>query len=340
MSFMDFSLCPGGAFMMHESVTEFDPTAAEIAAPATPKEEIVKAVEAMDTVSPVVKLANALKPCADKVDTLMKCDLSADDAQSAMERLDYIADSARDITETLRMLLVKLKAIASYVSTDSYKLDPIIRNGKFFITHKQYLHEQGLDAVALTREESPATSCWNMSRAAMMYFNMYPELPSAIIDISTLMYGEDFLNDRFSSIHDYITCMLYDPERTRRLTRMESTSLDIYYSAFARNTGNEPAIESEDSYREIAAIIDKESSHLRQICNAIYDRQCAIIDGEFDRTSVSNTLRTTIVGTVNIYYVISMLLITLAYRTQNNIQMRAQIETYVNDIMLAFRNKQ
>lgn len=352
--FTNFSLCPGGAFMMHESAAEYDENLTIVANPAPQQEEVLVQVteepapgvpqiqksfpEILSGYCPIAAIMNKLASLYDSVQEIGRLDYDPEDVETAMENLERVSQTATDIAETTRLCLVKQLALYNYVGggywDSEWSAEPIANNAKFFLLHNRELIEQGYDKVTYQTETIPDIGNWNIGNSIGVFFGLQKGLP----DLPVNLFRYPFMTDatHFSSSEDFFNCFFHDPDRLARVSNTNSRTYmiqDLISSlAERRNYRGEPVCASYDTDRLAPQVIQWVSLNLRMIKETCYDLQCKLLEHAGPKYE-PETLRKIYAGTMNLFYVPSIVLIMQAYDIKNKFKMREAVTSYVDKVL-------
>ena len=343
--FMNVSLCPGGAFMMHESVAEYDPNMPEN--PVVQDAE-VQAVETelkehtSVTYCPISKVLTKLEPHYQMVRQLLQINLRPEDPQEAIASLDQISKAATDIAECMRMMLVKQDMVYRYMTeiNDKWSYEAIYAHLGFFIMHYNRLVQKGYGRVSVTLEDFPSLEVYSIDRAFSLYMAAMDTLPSYPFDINRVfdITNYDKSQNAFSTTDDMFNCFFNDPERRQRLTVSRVANHDL--EPLMQRAGVDPhAVCCDSSSNKITQeLICYMSRTLRQIKRGCYDLQVEIMDNmDVDRAHIAEMMRPLIAGTADLLYLPAIRMLGIAYRIKCHQVTKDAVNEFVEQALSAMK---
>ena len=339
--FLNFSLCPGGAMMMHESVAEFDPNMAVIQPEPDVEPEVMKA-ETETAYCPISKTLAKIGPMFDVSQKLATMTLNPDSNEEAVANLEYISKTASEFAEKMRFCLIKQDAIYQYVNRyeDGWCYEAIKNNLGFFMKNAHRLISQGYGRVTVQLEDLPALDIWSVNRALGAYIESNDELPSYPFDIGRLfdIVNYDKTNNVFDTTEDLLKCLLFDHDRVVRLsvTRTEIHDLDnLIRRCSSSNQFNGTVACANDSV--VCGLVAYMSRTLRMIKTKAYQLQCDLMNEvPMDTRHMQATVRQLVSGTINLLYLPAVYMLAVSFRMKNLIDTKNAMEQYVNQTMKCY----
>lgn len=284
--FPRYTLYPGGAFMLCESIDEVD---VNIPTPQPPMNTAVKqAAVAMDD-DPVLKVVNKLGEVYRKdVTPLMNMSYEYEDVSTAVAALEQVSQSASHMVECLQKRISKLVANLAALNLTLYE-DPVF-NSHLGLFMKKYdaIHRQGLGSYEYSYSAMEAfRSSWNVDGIIAVLENQ-PDLMNDIVfmsDMRAFMGGDSSepILQVFESFPDLIECIYNQSERMARLEAVQNRTLNISH-LMARNRRSElDASPCDSTGDEITQFMKRffriMSVTLRSIMKECYSTECDLLDG-------------------------------------------------------------
>lgn len=342
--FTDLSLCPGGAFMMHESVAEFDSN--------MPENPVVQEAEAQavaaefkehtsETYCPITKVLTKLEPHYQMVRQLLQINLRPEDPQEAVASLDQISKTATDIAECMRMMLVKQDMVYRYMTeiNDKWAYEAIYAHLGFFIMNYNRLVQKGYGRVSVTLEDFPSLDVYSIDRALSLYMAAADALPSYPFDINRVfdITNYDKSQNAFNTTEDMFNCFFNDPERRQRLTVTRVANHDL--EPLMQRAGVEPyAVCDSHGNRVVKELICHLSRTLRQIKRGCYELQVNIMDNmEIDRAHIAEKMRPLIAGTADLLYLPAIRMLGIAYCIKCHQDTKESVNEFVEQALSAMK---
>lgn len=335
--YMDFKLVPGGAFMMCESVAEFDPNVNEMApeAPGVTEEQNVEAanhamkeeLDKHESYCPLAALGAKLSPLYEEVHNLLTEQLTYEDKEDMVRQLEYVSELATKIANAMRFCLVKTNALHKYMDRDAYYMEPVHEYGGFFLRNATKLQQDGYDVITTTMEWLPEIDLYKVRDLISTCIEMDDLLPTTPTDVLHTVYWS---NDpvRFSSTIDFMDCFFNDPERLGRLTKSDSRSFNMTQLTRADHAVQEPC----DCFE--AKIIHWMATLLRTIKMTCYELQCELMDPNCS-LDMGNSLYMSKLhsGVVNLFCIPAVYVIAEAYEIKNGLTAYQSIRDGVKEIL-------
>ena len=237
MSFMNFTLYPnGGAFMMCESISEFDPnmtTQAEREIEQMEPAEIAQAVQErvpMDvTYDTVIALA---RDCYEKyIIPLYNMDLVPGATADITQAAESISQAASEVGETIRRLIVQIQMVASYACCDKYIGESLKSIAGILIKNKSNVIRQGYDHFQANRTEHPVFT-YNADALVAKCLEFHDLMKDGILTGETICSLGDYDGTKFgrcfSDIIDMLDRLSLELIETHRLVdSLECTTGDL-----------------------------------------------------------------------------------------------------------------
>lgn len=338
--FDNFTLCPGGAFMLHESVAEFDSNMTQAPVEASPadtqvveniKTELAKAPQ---DYCPVGALVEKLRPTYQMITNIRREYLDPDTSEEQITLLNKISNAATEIADLMRCILIKQSSFVSFSDRDcTWRYEPLHNHLGWFIKNYSRILGAGYGTYTRSMIYVPGLGPYEVNRACSMYIASCDSLQSTTFDINTLYKITNYnKNDQvFESTEDMFNALFNDPERMGRLTRTTTDSYDL--EGIINSTANTCPIDREgDGNIYHADLVRWISKTLRMVKCGCYDCQCDIMDNNLDGSFMSH-VRPLVAGVINIFYIGAITLFADAYTIKSIMDNRKSLEAYVTEVM-------
>jgi len=351
---MDFSMCPNGAFMMHESVTEYDPVAKEIADYREDRENqntnsipVVSMDLVNDSQDPVAKVQSEFgKIYEDDILRLLNLSYAPTDKEETIGILDDISEMATRISDKFRKCIVKQIALIKYYSEPMIEYEQSSKYAGELIKNLTYFKQQGYSQYT---ESFNINFMFQRRFSTTEFINIFYSYPDFVKhDLSTVIMNLSFWDNKFSDNFadplDMLKCIYADSGRFNRLEVSESYSyslenmLNIPIGTYHGTKRCEDEIES---HSELIRFI---SMTLRDICQSCYNIQCMIMDDENVNTDVfdihfQKKLKEVITEILNIFIIGTVDVISNAYVLRGEKCRKDSVTNYVNILISNLKNK-
>lgn len=332
--FMDFTLCPGGAFIQCESVAEFDPNMPSPVTPEVRQEVVAELKPQVEHYQTVDKVLHKLSDKADAVLNLYDTEILAD-RENAIALLDNVGNLATEIANCMVMLVTKLNAMRAACVCDQFVYEGVYNNLGYFIKNAPKLRKQGYTKIMSSNLVLPAVCGYDVNRMLALYLKAYsidlPDFPFDFDQIRNALAYSDNAGSVFDDARDMIVCLYQDPERRYRLERQESIQFDldsIINSATYCDNENIKIADDQMAPRIVKFI----SLRLSVIKKRIYDLQLALMDDQQDNDSQIK-IRRIIAGTVDLFVIPMIYCLSIAYEVQSAINNHNIINQFATDCM-------
>lgn len=331
--FMDYTLCPGGAFIQCESVAAFDPNMPTDVTPEVQDQIVTELKPQVEYYQMVDKVLHILSGIADQVLELYELPFT-EDREENMAKLDQVGDLAAEIANCMIMMVTKIYAMYTALNTEKFVYEPVNSNLGYFIKNISEFRRQGRTKLQSTRTSLAAVSGYDMGRMLMLYIKAYkhelPDYPFDFDQIKNALAYSDNVNMAFKDARDFVNCMFHDPERRYRLENHEHIQFDLD-SIISSCSFSECEIASQP--REMNTIMVKFiSSRLSMIKKSIYNLQVDIMDNMASEAYQKQIRRITS-GAVDLFVVPLLYILSLAYDVQTAIGNHNVIEAAVTECM-------
>lgn len=344
--FTNLSLLKDGAFMMCESVAEFDPNMPD---PNTPevleqvKRELAPQVETYD---PVNKLIRKMRPLYERVIAAGQINLEPESAEVAMGDLETVSTLASDVADAVRTCLTKMMAIYKLTADSEgnrWIYEEFNNNLGFFMKNRKAIKSDGRDTFHYEADMMELFDQYDAMRVLHLRATAYPNLPDYPISLNDFMVANPYMGDsgvldRFESVTDIFNCILLDDERRIRIenSAIVNSNLDeLFYNATSHND----CVHVRGERDSMAHLIRYISKYLRQIKICAYELQCGVMDHQ-DTVQIAEyhkCMRSMISGTMDMFYIPMFFMLHLAYRLRRSIACRNAVTNYVTQVKDIFK---
>ena len=140
--FMDYTLCPGGAFIQCESVAAFDPNMPTDVTPEVQDQIVTELKPQVEYYQRVDKVLHILSGIADQVLDLYDLPFT-EDREENMAKLDQVGDLAAEIANCMIMMVTKIYAMYTALNTEKFVYEPVNSNLGYFIKNISEFRRQG-----------------------------------------------------------------------------------------------------------------------------------------------------------------------------------------------------
>lgn len=337
----NYSLYPGGAFMMCESVSEFDDAVRppESAVDKQQKDEMIREINDKD---PVLRVISKLGPVyEDLIHPLLNMPYGeeGDNVSDVVNKFEKIADAASNAVNALRCIVVKQKGMLDLYNdpANSPIMDSFNNHVGLFMKKTEAIRHQGIEHSRFNYNAMPAfVSMWDVRNFVQLFVNR-PELLDDIVLANTLrpFYGEEYgrqsgIVRSFDGLIDLVDCIYRDSERMSRLEAVESQSIDFNDLMSSQRYNNAEERPYRGDHDEILrSFLRLASTTLRNISMSCFDSICSITDGEgVVDTNVINAMKVAMMRTVNIFAIGTVVAMTMATMLRKNVAHESAIKDY------------
>lgn len=357
MSFLDFTLYPhGGAFMMCESISEFD----ENIPTPKPPENIAAAVQSAAEhtnndilyTEPVAYVRLELaKVFNGPIKSILTMPLDYHDAMDKAEAFHALCSYMKEIVEPIQRITYSLIGLCNLVGTEyeqarAYIYEPIKSNLGFFIKNASRIREEGYGTVNLSDSNHPAICSYNARRTFSHLLHSKDVLKDHIIDNQTLdtfdePYNSNKITNYCTDIMDLLNTIFNNPEKFLRQEVQSHSTNDIsdiirYQIDYSPEEAHNRPVDccSHDciSLQEMMRCI---SHMVRKIATKSYNVQVNALDNgnENSDTDINKDLFHMGTFVVNMFIISVMTILYFAYICQNAIREYNYVSIYVADVM-------
>lgn len=363
MSFLDYTLVPGGTFVMCESISEFDanapvevetvpeadsaPEPEVIPEPETITDRLRKKVAADQSENMVLRILTDLNELYNGcVVNMINRDLSVSSPEDIAAVSSQINDDAEVITSVLIKMLQRLRAFGLVGCESSMRraivYAPIRDNLGFLIKNAAALERNGYGSVTVHRTTHPAFSQYDVQYIVNAAVNAPDLLEHELLTLSTfsqLTSSENPICTMFSDIMDLFNTMLTNYER--RIRQEQTNSYTYQLNAIIKweipmDHDCAPCKENNESgYTAVyAKLINQISKIQRRVKLACYDIQVDILDhNDSSITVINKELYKCSVQLFNIFAITAIFLIACAYDAQCILDEKSTIKNWISDIL-------
>ena len=345
--FLDFSLSPGGAFVMHEGASEYDPN---VVVPVQAQSQAVKAgLPDYHNYDPVMRLLNATRPVYDKLTELSSINLEPELARGAVCSLDGVSETATLVVNHMRCCLIKQRAMSTYINNQNVELcfESFLANAATLLKHREAIFNTGYDKAKVeTRYLSGMLGDMSAVRGFRSYILAVPGMPEFPITIADIrMYSKCDANamSRFSSIGDMFQCLYHDSERLVRLEE-DTCGVVLLDEMFDRIAWNNDACRISPCKTEsvYAELIRWMSTILRLVKRNAYNMQCEILESDrvLSIEHFHKTTRAMISAVYDTFIWPMLIMLSTAYNMRQTLSYKKCIDRYVDEILTKIKNRE
>lgn len=335
--FVNYSLCPGGAMMLCESVAEYDPNGRLINSPEVNNQitSDLNQIFSKPDYSYVEHMREKLRPYYAMTKGLEQAPMNPTLREEAIAFVRRIDSTAGNLADDLRLMLVKASAIYNYFSeNDSAILYDSLRPymGMILNNHGK-LVEYGLDKYRITLTHASLLDHYDFWAAIRVYFkateDKLPEFPFELSKVYNVM--DAYQQGGFSSTQELIDAFFGDYERFARTLNVDGSYVDD--REIIRRAGNrygsDPRCESES----VTVAIEGLSKRLRQVKIGCYDLLNDLIDGgDAAPEDISSRIQPLLAGTCDIFYISTLALLCYTYMVANLMSIQSATKIYTEQI--------
>lgn len=346
--FYNISLCPGGAFMMHESAAEYDSNMAIQPARIVPANlNALKEELAAPGCDPVMKLIAKTRDAYDKLQRLGGINLEPDNVQEAITDLSQVSTMASEIAEEMRLRLVKQSSVLDMMEclTYDWMYEDFLANMKTFMLNKSRICQMGYSNCTVQYNELHQVTLYNVCAMLSAYMSVNTNLPDYPFEMDNMRDAfknyDGNIMDCFATTHDMFNCLYNDPDRLVRLEAPTTQQMDLteMMNSMAWSAADKArSIRSRNSELELySAMVAYISRMLREIKRESYDLSCELMETNamLDRDCYHKKMRSLIAGVYDIFYLSMIWMFSNAYRIRRCIATRDAVSAYVKNTLKA-----
>lgn len=344
--FTDISLCPGGAFMQCESVSEFDPN---VASPMASEPVQAKIASELKTAGhwycPVQHLVEKMTDLFEANKALLSTPISTSDPEIVHALCDRIGATARENADRLRTCLIKQGAVTNYMmSNDDWRFEAVIPHVREFVNGMDRIKKNGYDTCNYEYQTLDSLDRCMVARIITNYISLNAGLPEFPLSLDKCMRLGDYeANIPFDSMSDLCNCIFYDRDRMNRLSSTRRTTWPLgemikYATIQDHRSGNCYEVCCETGNIG-PCVIQYLSKQLRLVMQECYNVQCLLVDhmDDDDESAIRISLRKAISGTVDMFYIGILLAFSEAMYQRMCIESKDVISQYVDTVVTAMK---
>ena len=346
MPIMDFTLIPGGAFMMCESISEFDENVPAQTAEPTPEE--IKRVEAVGMRTDwIISTTNDLGEIyRSKVMPLMSMELNPVDVTDTVALAERIGVLTGEIIECLQKVFMRVRSAYDYLYANSkvkedYVFGAVKDHLGIIIKNMETIRRNGYDHMSTLYRYHPVYGAYDTDRVIKALLSAPDLLKDSVIDQKTIMQfvGMDSpLITNFSDVQDLLNVTFNDPNRRARQERVETRTYvidDIIKYHIAPDNG----ITCDNNSTN--CMFMKHMSHvLRKVKQKCYNLQVEMseVGASGNAEHTNRCMYTCGVSVVNTFILGTLLILGMAYELNNLTNTHNDIEAWMNEVMKVAKN--
>lgn len=352
MSFMNFTLYPnGGAFMMCESISEFDPnmtTQAEREIERLEPAEIAQAVQErvpMDvTYDTVITLA---RDCYEKyIIPLYNMDLVPGATADITQAAESISQAASEVGETIRRLIVQIQMVASYACCDKYIGESLKSIAGILIKNKSNVIRQGYDHFQANRTEHPVFT-YNADALVAKCLEFHDLMKDGILTGETICSLGDYDGTKFgrcfSDIIDMLDVIFEHSDRLNRQSQCYTYSNNVYdmMNMYLNREVYEGEVARPFDRREETGkkLLGHVSHMIRKTKQKMYDIAVDVADPDTDPTSSKQyeCFKKSVSMIINTFAISVMYVMSKAYCIQDAMSTHNALDNYCDMMRKEFK---
>ena len=370
MSFLDFTLIPGGSFVMCESISEFDVNApVEVVPPVEADEAPADAATAAPVMEDNVAARLRKKVAAGECDVVLKTlqDLGEvfDGAIVPMVNRnleatspEQIASVAAELDSDAEVVSAALIQILNYLRTYCQLLDngavrnavvyaPIRDNLGFLIRNQQQLERDGFGKQTIYHTFHPAFESYAIRQMVNTALNAPDLIKHELLTLDTfskLNSSDCGMCSMFSDIMDMMNTMLHTEAGAERRIRQENcnsytyTLKEIIKWNIPMDTSNEiKQLGVGDHGTTCCNLTNMISKMLRKVKQKCYNLQVDALDGEYTIKSANECLYRCSVSIFNVFTICTMWMIACAYEAQSVQVEKKAVNEWIHSILKQYR---
>lgn len=335
--FSNYSLCPGGAMMLCESVAEYDTNAHLTNSPETNNQittDLNKIFSKPDY-SYIEHMREKLRPYYAMTKGLEQSPMNPtllDEAMSFVRRIDSTADN---LAKDLRTMLVKARAFYVYLTENDAAIlyEDLLPYMGLIIKNHAKLVEYGLDKYRIVNTHASMLDQYDFWSAIRAYFvSTEDKLPSYPIELSTIYNVMDaYQQAGLSTTSEYVDAFFGDYERFSRTLNVDGSYIDD--REVVRRAGRRFDQCNPDTYPSAEAITGI-SKRLRQVKIGCYDLLNDLMSQETDVApeDIASRIQPLLAGTCDIFYVATLCLLNYTYQVANLLSIKSATKAYAEQI--------
>jgi len=341
-----FTLVPGGAFIMCESVEDFDGNV-QPQTQVDPASRLASAETADIVTNTKIKLQGPYEKYVSPLLTMSYGYTMDDDesfGMSYMSKLDQITAAATASTNAIIKIIGELSGVlklayadTSYVTTSFDAIRGLVMRKVSQLEYAGYGHYE------YTYSTIPQLQYLDEVRKLMGIMNKCPEMLDSIIGfdqagIITSCDGPLTFFEVFPSILDLMSCIFGDPARLIRFESNRSRDISLRNLLSPDSLGSSACdgcagncVDAQMSCQ----FVESASKYLRCTMQKAYDLQCAVADGKDVDSAIVSAL---LARTVNVYGFGVILAMHYAYQLREYYSLKNAIDNYSRDLITALKS--
>lgn len=306
--FTNFSLYPGGAFLMCESVGEYDDNV-QLPVPNKTPAEVITPINCEGD-DPIVKAIAHLTPVYERsVVPILNLEMAYDefDAADALAKAETVSTGISDIACHLRKEISKMAGMIRVLNRSDKDIvtEQFAAHIGTFMKNSATVKRQGIETAEYAYHAIPAFSDTWTVRQMLAFIEQNQGVLSEILyepSLASMMggYGSRVAST-FESTIDLIQCVYTNPERMSRLESKNTCGISFdelmsYQGEGAYENRNEGNIDK--MCTQFMRIL---SSNVRCIAQQCYGLQCHIVEGSLTAQEFTSTIKPLLARCVNVF---------------------------------------
>lgn len=367
MSFLDFTLIPGGAFMMCESISEFDANApvkvsdpvdaaaVDSAEPPVMEDNIVarlrKRVAAGDS-DMVFRVLTDLGEIFDgAIAPMINRDLQATEPKAVSAIASEINTDAEVVATALMQVINMLRPYCHLIDCGSARnavvYAPIRDNLGLLIKHQQQLERDGFGKQTIYHTFHPAFEGWAIRQIVNTVLSAPDLIKHELFSIDTIskLNSSDFsMCTMFSDVMDMLNTMLHPDSNAERRIRQENCNSytyslkDIIKWNIPQDANCEIKQLGGDANTICCGLTNMISKMLRKVKQKCYDLQVDALDGTYTMQTANECLYHCSVTVFNVFVVCTIWMIATAYEAQSIQMEKKTINNWIDNILQQYHS--
>lgn len=334
--FTDFTLIPGGGFVMCESgVSDFD-----VNAPTPPitEEKAVSLLKDNCDNDPVMKAIEKLKKTYQEyIQPLMNLNYQPEDSQSILQTTEQIRIVASAISERSIKLITKICGtlmIQDKTYGNRYCGDKFYANAGLFIKNMKRIKQLGLKEYQYTVDYL-FNGEWQLYRM-LDVFQAKPDLLDEFISgemLDNISCPDCPVSDMFDGIGDAMNVIFNDIDRLCKLEHKRDNRITIerLLTLFGQsNSSNEMCYVTSERDCDGPTLIRFVSSIVRKTMQETYEIQCRIADAE---NGVNPDLSKMMMRLTNLFGIVTLYIVSKAYTLRERCAWARAADQYTDALL-------
>lgn len=337
--FNDVTLYPGGAFMMCESIGEFDdnmPAPAPAAVPSNWNAE-----------DPVIKLITKMQPIYDqRIAPLLNMNYSYETSEEAIVQLEQIRVALDQSVNAISRCIAKMNGLCQvcvnrslFFGTDFYS------HMGLFMKSAAKVQQSGYIQYDYETRENRALACdYNIENLISKVCN-YPEMLDQIIEgpiwDNLVDRGEFILANSYAGTADMLRCCFTDMDRFMR--QEIRTASRVHYQNLLSIGSTADDRDTVDPFpstrtRIMRKILKLMSDILRRTSMEIYDLKCKMMDGSLTPEVYMDHVKPMMLRVYNLFAVSMCVALNLAYNLRHSQDWNNAVNAYTKQLISVLEN--